>query len=306
MDTSARSGLRRVGHVDLMVDDRGREDSPVMVIAMGFSAQLGGVQFPDEFADALCARGWRVIRFDCRDIGLSTGFDDQPVDVDDVAARRAAGLVVDVPYTLIEMADDIAGIVRGLGDGIRVRLVGVSLGGLIVRWAAVRHPALVESLVVMMTPLGTPGPGPAALKNMRDKAVRRPKDEAIDHEIEMWRSFAGTGFPFDEAWVRRRVEFAYQRAYRPEAWLRQLAARMATPAITADQTSITVPTRVVHGDCDPVVPFAEGEALAAAIPGAEFVAFSGLGHELPPAAWPLLLDLVGAPIRSSEAHEPSR
>jgi pimeloyl-ACP methyl ester carboxylesterase len=141
---------------------------------------------------------------------------------------------------------------------------------------------------------------------MRGKAVRRPKDEAIDHEIEMWRSFAGTGFPFDETWVRRRVEFAYERAYRPEAWLRQLAARMATRPITTDQASITVPTRVVHGDCDPVVPFAEGEALAAAIPDAEFVAVSGLGHELPPAAWPLLLDLAGAPIRSTKVRQDSR
>lgn len=96
--------------------------------------------------------------------------------------------------------------------------------------------------------------------------------------------------------MRRRVEFAYDRAYRPEAMTRQLAARMATPPIIADQTSITVPTRVVHGDCDPVVPVAEGKSLAAAIPGAEFVLMPGLGHELPPAAWPQLLELVAAPL----------
>ena len=131
---------------------------------------------------------------------------------------------------------------------------------------------------------------------MRGRAVRRPRDAAIDHDVELWRSFAGTGFPFDEEWVRRRVEFAYERSYRPEAMTRQLAARMATPSITAEQTSITVPTRVVHGDCDPVVPVADGIALADAIPGAELVVIPGLGHELPPDAWPRLLDLVASPI----------
>jgi pimeloyl-ACP methyl ester carboxylesterase len=296
MDASVRVGLRHVGDVDLMVDDRGPEDAPTMVIALGFSAQLGGVMFPDDFADALSARNWRVVRFDCRDIGLSTGFDDFPVDLDVVAARVAAGEPVEVPYTLVHMADDIAGIVAGLGSRARVRLVGVSLGGLIVRWAAVRHPELVGSLVVLMSPLGTPGPGPAALRFMRAKAERRTRDAAIDHEVEMWRSYAGTAFPFDEGWVRRRVEFAYERSYRPEAMTRQLAARMATASITAEQPSISVPTRVVHGDCDPVVPVAEGIALGEAIPGAELVVIPGLGHELPPAAWPGLLDLVASPI----------
>ena len=298
MTATVRVGLRRVGDVDLMVDDRGREDSPPMVIACGFSGQLGGVPFPDEFADALCVRNWRVVRFDPRDIGLSTGFDDHPLDIDEVASRTAEGLPVDVPYTLLDMADDMAGVVRGLGDGVRVRLVGVSLGGLIARWVAVRHPELVESLVVMMSPLGTPGPGPAALKNMLAKAVRRPRDKAIDFDVEMWRTFAGTTFPFDEAWVRRRVKFAYERAYRPEAMVRQLAARMATRPITADQTSITVPTRVVHGDCDPVVPFEEGKTLADAIPSAEFVPIPGLGHELPPPAWPQLLEAIATPMGS--------
>jgi pimeloyl-ACP methyl ester carboxylesterase len=293
---SIRIGLRRVGDLDLMVDDRGREDAPAMVIAMGFSGQLGGVQFPDEFADALCARGWRVVRFDSRDIGLSTPFDDVPVDLDEIASRRAAGEPVAVPYTLIDMADDIAGIVHTLNARARVRLVGASLGGLIVRWAAVRHPELVGSLVVMMSPLGTPGPGPVALKNMRAKAQRRARDEAIELEVERCRSASGTAFPFDEAWTRNRVEFAYGRSYRPEAMARQLAARMATPSITDKQTSITAPTRIVHGDCDPSVPDADALALADAIPGAELVVIPGLGHELPPAAWPQLIELFAAPI----------
>jgi pimeloyl-ACP methyl ester carboxylesterase len=295
---TVRGGLRSVGAVNLMVDDRGSEDAPVIVIAVGFSAQIGGVPFPDEFVDALCVRGWRVVRFDYRDIGLSTSFDDSPVDLDDIATRCAAGQPVEVPYLLTDMADDIAGLVRSLGDGIRVRLVGFSLGGLIVRWVAVRHPELVNSQVVMMSPLGTPGPGPAALKFMRAKAVRRERADAIDNDIETWRSYAGTAFPFDEAWVRRRSEFAYDRAYRPEAMQRQLAARLATPPITGHQDSIDIPTRVVQGDCDPIIPVAEAVALADAIPGAELLVIPGLGHELPPAAWPLLQDAVTAPIES--------
>ena len=123
---------------------------------------------------------------------------------------------MEVPYTLIDMAEDIAGIVRSLGNRIPVRLVGVSLGGLIVRWVAVRHPELVESLVAMMSPLGAPGPGPAALQFMRAKAVRRARNDAIAHDVETWRSYAGTAFPFDEAWgAPPRAEFAYERATAP-------------------------------------------------------------------------------------------
>src|SRR5262249_11690115 len=114
-----RSGLRRVGDVDLMVDDRAPEDAPAIVMAFGFSGHLGGVQFPDEFADALCARNWRVVRFDPRDIGLSTPFDEYPIDIDEVASHIADGKSVEVPYTLIDMADDMAGVVRSLGDGVR-------------------------------------------------------------------------------------------------------------------------------------------------------------------------------------------
>ena len=290
MAPTVRGGTRRLGAVDLMVDDRGREDAPVIVIALGFSAQIGGVPFPDDFVDALCGRGWRVVRFDYRDIGLSTSFDDCPVDLDDIANRCAEGLPVQVPYLLTDMADDIAGLIHSLGRGVRARLVGFSLGGLIARWVAVRHPEVVNSLVVMMSPLGTPGPAPAALKFMRAKAIRRERTQAIDTDVETWRSYAGTAFPFDEAWVRQRVEFAYDRAYRPEAMQRQLAARLATPPITGHQDSLAVPTRVVQCDCDPIIPVAD------AIPGAELMVIPGLGHELPPAAWPLLQDAVTAPI----------
>ena len=292
-----RVGVRRVGDVDLMVDDRGSEDWPAIVIAVGFGEQLGSVEFPDDFADALCVRNRRVVRFDHRDVGLSSGFDDQPVDHVDVRSRVRAGQAVDVPYTLVDMADDVAGIIRSLGDR-PVRLVGVSMGGIIARWTAVRYPDLVDSLVLVMTSFdlrpteGLPAPDPTVVEKMVAKAERRDRAEAIEAAVEAWRSYAGTEFPFDEDWTRRRVTFAYDRSYRPEALARQLAAMAASPPIAPHHGTITAPTLIVQGDADPIIAPAHGIALAAAIPRASLEMIRGMGHELPPAAWPQLLDAV--------------
>jgi pimeloyl-ACP methyl ester carboxylesterase len=298
MAIPVRVGLRHVGDLDLMIDDRGREDCPVIVIAVGFGEQLGSVEFPEEFADALCARNWRVVRFDHRDVGLSTGFDDQPVDLVEVMSRLGSGQPVEVPYTFVDMAEDVAGIIRSLGDDVAVRLVGVSMGGVIARWTAVRYPELIDSLVLVMTPFdvqpaaGMPGPDPAVAQQMFSKTIRRNRSDAIQATVDTWRSYAGSAFPFDEASTRRRVEFAHDRSYRPEALVRQLAAMVASPPISPHHGAITAPTRVVLGDSDPLVPSAHGTALAKAIPQADLQIIPGMGHELPPAAWPQLLDAV--------------
>jgi pimeloyl-ACP methyl ester carboxylesterase len=298
MAIPVRVGLRRVGDLDLMIDDRGREDCPVIVIAVGFGEQLGSVEFPDEFADALCARNWRVVRFDHRDIGLSTGFDDQPVDLGEVMSRLASGQPAEVPYTPVDMADDVAGIVESLRIDVPVRLVGASMGGVIARWTTVRHPELIESVVLVMTPFdtqpvaGMPGPDPAVAQQMFSKTIRRNRRDAVQTTVDTWRSYAGSAFPFDEAWTRRRVAFAHDRSYRPEALVRQLAAMVASPPISPHHGAITARTRIVLGDCDPLIPSAHGTALAAAIPQADLQLISGMGHELPPAAWPQLLDAV--------------
>jgi pimeloyl-ACP methyl ester carboxylesterase len=304
MSTSVRLGLCRVGDLDLMVDDRGREDDPALVIALGFGQQLGGVEFPDEFADALCLRGWRVVRFDHRDIGLSTGFDDQPVDLVELMSRRAGGQSIEVPYTLVDMADDVAGVIQGLGDKQRVRLLGVSMGGIIARWTAVRYPELIDSLVLVMSafdvqlPDGMPGSDPAVVEQMLSATGRRSRGDAIDATVDTWRSYGGSGFPFDEAWTRLRVAFAHDRSYRPEANLRQYAAVIASPPIAPHHGSIASPTRIVLGDSDPLVPVAHGIALADEIPEADLRIIPGMGHELPPALWPQLLNAIVAPTGS--------
>jgi pimeloyl-ACP methyl ester carboxylesterase len=219
-------------------------------------------------------------------------------------SRRASGEPAEVPYTLVEMADDVAGIIRSLGDAAPVRLVGVSMGGLIARWTAVRHPELIDSLVLVMSafdtqlPEGMPGSDPAVAQKMLSKTVRRPRRDAIQATVETWRSYAGSAFSFDEAWTRRRVSFAHDRAYRPEALLRQIAAVVASPPISSHHGAITAPTRIVLGDADPLIPSAHGTALAEAIRGADLRIIPGMGHELPPDAWPQLLDAVTRPIDS--------
>jgi pimeloyl-ACP methyl ester carboxylesterase len=302
MSASVRVGLRRIGALDLMVDDRGRDDDAILVIVVGFDQQLGGVECPDEFADALCDRGWRVVRFDHRDIGLSTGFDDQRVDVDAIMAARATGRSVEVPYTLVDMAGDVAGIIGSLEHDAHVRLMGVSMGGIIARWRAVRYPELIDSLVLVMRafdtqlPKGMPGPDPNVVAQTRPTAVRRSRRDAIEATMETWRSFAGSRFAFDEEWTRRRVTFAYNRSYRPDARSRQYAAVLGSPPVAPHLGSIGARTRIVLGDSDPLVPVAQGIALSERIPGAELRIVPGLGHELPPAAWPQLLELISSPI----------
>jgi pimeloyl-ACP methyl ester carboxylesterase len=309
MSTSARIGLRRVRDLELMVDDRGREDDPALVIVLGFGQQLGGVECPDDFADALCARGWRVVRFDHRDIGLSTSFDDQPVDLVEVMSKRQAGQPVEVPYTLADMADDVAGIIRSLGEDVRVRLMGVSMGGIIARWTAISRPELVEDLVLVMSafdtylPKGMPASDPEVVAQTGPAAVRQSRHDAIEANVNTWRLFAGSGFAFDEEWTRRRVTFAYDRSYRPDAILREYAAVLASPPVAPHLGLIGAPTRIVQGDADPLVPVEHGTALADQIPGAELCIIPGMGHELPPAAWPQLLDAIAGPIGpSSRTH----
>jgi pimeloyl-ACP methyl ester carboxylesterase len=145
---------------------------------------------------------------------------------------------------------------------------------------------------------GMPNADPAVVQQMYSRMGRQERAEAIDAKVDGWRSFAGTASPFDETWIRRRVTFAYDRAYRPEAVTRQMAAVLGSPSIASHHRSISAPTRVVLGDVDPLVPLAQGTALAAAIQTAELSVVPGMGHELPPALWPQLLDAISSPIRS--------
>jgi pimeloyl-ACP methyl ester carboxylesterase len=260
-----------------------------LLLVQGLGAQLISVE--DGLCQELASRGFLVLRYDNRDAGLSTWFDDAgPVNLASIWAGDHATLA----YTLEDMADDAAAVLDAAGVAA-AHIAGISLGGMIAQLLATRHPARVRSLASIMSTTG-------------DRAVGRPSGEAasvllsampaereafIEQVVANARAIsAGTAFPFDEEAVRRGAARGYDRAYHPKGTGRQFAAILAAGDRTAALGQIRVPTVVVHGDEDQVIGISGGEATAAAIPGARLLVVPGLGHELPPGFWPALADAL--------------
>jgi pimeloyl-ACP methyl ester carboxylesterase len=278
-------------------DDRGPGDAEVVVLLAGGGEQIGSVEFPEDFCDALAGRGFRVLRMDTRDAGLSTDFPDHPVDLGAILAAHASSAAFSVPYTLADMADDVAGLLDALGI-LRAHLLGASLGGLTARLVAIRHPTRVKSLTLVMTGCGAlPGeadidlpPDPDLWAMMLRMTERVDRAEAITRLVETWRALWGPGAPFDEPCVRSQVAAAHDRSYRPEGIARQIAAVVATPGLFAAQSRIRAPTVVVHGASDRLLPVEHARLTAGAIPGARLRVIEGMGHEMAPRTWPELIE----------------
>jgi pimeloyl-ACP methyl ester carboxylesterase len=275
--------------IEIEYEEFGASQDPLIILIAGFGEQMGGVEFPSDFCQDLSSKGLRVVRFDNRDVGLSTHF---------TATVSESGIA---PYTLVDMSDDVVGLVAPLGVDA-THLVGASMGGYIARWMAIRHPALVRSLSLIMTPRGAKRgteahePAPQALERMLGKAQAGDRKAAVTAYVEAWRSYNGPRFPFDETWVRRCGEYTYDRAYDPSGVARQFAAIIDSPELLDAQAGITCPTVVIHGDADPLVGVDHAREIASRISGARLKLISGMGHEMPRQAWPELfaaiLDIV--------------
>nr|WP_275585735.1 alpha/beta fold hydrolase [Geodermatophilus sabuli] len=265
-------------------------------MVMGLATQMIG--WPDEFCRGLADRGLFVVRFDNRDIGLSTHLDDAGAP-DMGALLTGSG---SAPYALADMADDTAGLLDALGlDSAHV--VGASMGGMIAQLLAIRHPARVRSLTSIMSTTGDPAVGTPAEAAMgvllAPPAVDR--DGAVQRAVDTYRVIGSPGFEFDEASVRDRAGLSFDRRHNPAGVARQLAAILTTSDRTADLGSVAVPTLVVHGAQDPLVQVSGGRATAAAIPGADLHVVEGMGHDLPRAVWPELTDRIVALVEGTEA-----
>jgi pimeloyl-ACP methyl ester carboxylesterase len=257
---------------------------------MGLGSQL--IAWPVPFCERLVDRGFFVIRFDNRDVGLSTKCTDGPPP--DLFAAFT-GDHSSASYTLEDMADDAVGLLDAIGVG-SAHVVGVSMGGMIAQTIAIRHPARVRSLASIMSTTGAPEglvpTGEALSALLRPPATTR--DEAVAGSIEASHVIGSTGFALDEAWLRERAERAYDRCYDPAGTIRQLIAIQASGDRTAALQQLDVPTVVIHGSVDPLVPPMGGELTAKAIPGAHHVVVAGMGHDLPEGAWPVLIDAIVA------------
>ncbi|HVV24448.1 MAG TPA: alpha/beta hydrolase [Pseudonocardiaceae bacterium] len=273
--------------IELEYDTFGDPAHPPLVLVMGLGAQM--IDWPEDFARQIAGHGFHVIRYDNRDAGLSTWLDDLPVP-DLQAVLTGTGTA---PYSLADMADDLAGLLDAL-DIRAAHVVGASMGGMIAQRFVIDHPSRVRSLTSIMSTTGDPSVGnptpEATAVLLRPPAPTR--ELAIEATIAGARVIGSTGFPVTDEYLRERATASYDRAYHPAGGTRQLAAILTTPDRTADLGRVMVPTVVVHGEADPLIDVSGGKATAAAIPGADLVVVPGMGHDLPTGAWPQVIDAI--------------
>jgi pimeloyl-ACP methyl ester carboxylesterase len=279
--------------IALAYETFGEEGRPPVLLVMGLGVQMIG--WPDDFCRAL-AVGRRVARFDNRDVGESQWLEGQ-VDL----AACAAGDTSSAVYTLDDMADDAIGLLDAL-DLDSAHVVGASMGGMIAQALAIRHPDRVRSLTSMMSTTGEPGiaqPTEAATAVLLAPPAAS-RDEAMERAVAAGRVIGSPGLPRDEDGVRDRAGRAWDRGLNPSGFARQLGAIYASGDRTEGLRGLDVPTLVVHGEDDPLVPLPGGRATAAAIRGAELWTVPGMGHDLPRAVWPELIARVGALVDAAD------
>jgi pimeloyl-ACP methyl ester carboxylesterase len=274
--------------IELEYDEFGDPGATPLLLIMGFSAQM--TYWHEDFCRGIADRGYRVIRFDNRDVGLSSRITDAPAP--DIAAA-IGGDTSSAGYTLDDMADDAAGLLDFLGIE-RAHVVGASMGGMIAQLVACRHPEKVLSLCSIMSTTGDQEVGQASDEAMAALLTPPPQsaEEAADRGWAVSNVIGSTGFPRDEAEVRARSAQAWERSHDPMGVARQLVAILASADRTPVLCDVTVPTVVIHGSVDPLVHPSGGEATAKAIPGSELVVVEGMGHDMPQGAWPQIIDAL--------------
>jgi len=285
-----------VNDIDICYESFGPDDAPPLLLVMGLGAQL--TLWSTGFISELLERGFRVIRFDNRDVGLSTKTAGDPPDVMALYAQSMAGEPVEAPYTLTTMAADAVGLLDALGISA-AHIVGASMGGMIVQMMAIEHPERVLSLTSIMSTTGASDVGQPDAAAIGALLTPPPTDRngAIEANITTSRIICGP--LFDETEARGRAIEAYDRCFHPAGSAFQIAAIAATGDRTERLGAVKVPTLVVHGREDSLITLSGGEATAAAIPGADLVVFGQMGHDIPDVYWSQLADAIfGTAIRA--------
>lgn len=285
----------QAGAVALEYEEFGDRDAPAILLITGLGGQL--IDWPVAFCRSLAAEGFRVIRFDNRDTGLSDGFDD--AGVPDLTALLSAGAGA-VPYGLSDLAGDSVGLLDALGIG-SAHLVGGSMGGMIAQLIAVEHPTRTRSLVSIMSTTGDPtvGQSPPELIAALAASSAEGREAVIEQAVSMLRSIGSEGVPEEE--IRTVAAARYDRAHRPDGVTRQLAAVLTSVDRSALLAKVTAPATVIHGEADRLVDISGGRATALAIPGAEFLAIPDMAHDLPRAAFSPIIAAVVATARRADA-----
>jgi pimeloyl-ACP methyl ester carboxylesterase len=273
--------------ITLCYEPFGSPGDPPALLIMGLGTQM--VAWHEDFCRDLAARGYYVVRFDNRDIGRSTHVGGPPPTITQLLLRskRAAR------YTLADMADDAAGLLRELGLS-PAHVIGASMGGMIAQTLAARHPEQVRSLTSIMSNTGALSNGQPALRLYPFFLRRRPvgHDEYVAHFARLFAAIGSTGLPRDPGEIRALAGISYERDHDIAGPGRQLAAIIASGDRTRELRKVVAPTLVVHGTADPLVSPSGGRATARAIKGAKLMNVAGMGHDLPRAVWPRLIDAI--------------
>jgi pimeloyl-ACP methyl ester carboxylesterase len=278
----------RVGDVELYYEVRRTGDEPLLMLICGLGGQV--TSWDEGFCDDLRERGFGLLLFDNRDTGLSTSFDE--AGTPEIDLSPGAGPPV-VPYTLLDMADDAAGLLEAIGiDSVHV--AGISMGGMIAQQLAISDPQRVLSLCSIMSAPSAQDVG--AMSDAVIDVLLTPsppgRDEFLDSQEKVWKTIGSPGFPFNAERIRDKAAVAYDRSFLPEGVSRQLAAILVSPSRTEDLRNVKVPTLVIHGDSDPLISPDGGRATAAAVPGSRLVIIPGMGHDLNPEVWSEIADAI--------------
>jgi len=273
--------------ITLCYETFGEPANPTALLIMGLGTQM--IAWQEDFCGELAARGLYVVRFDNRDIGRSTHVPGRPPTVAQLLrrSRRAAR------YTLGDMADDAVGLLSEL-ELAPAHVVGASMGGMIAQTIAARHPEMVRSLVSIMSNTGSIRSGQPALRVYPVLLRRAPRerDAFVAHMERVFAAIGSPALPRDPQDIRMIASVSYERDHDPAGPGRQLAAIIAAGDRTPELGRITAPTLVIHGSADPLVAPSGGRATARAIPAARLLSIDGMGHDLPRAAWPQLIDAI--------------
>jgi pimeloyl-ACP methyl ester carboxylesterase len=274
----------------------GPADGPVLLMIHGVGAQL--VRWPQALCGAFERKGFRTLRLDNRDIGLSTHIDAPVPDIAAVVEARRQGREPELPYTLSDMAADTVGLLDALGIG-RAHVLGVSLGGMVAQVMAIEHPARVRSLNIFMSQSGNPGLAPSkpeaiAILSRRAPDPHEDREGYLRHQVELNRVLGSPDYPASETELRTFATLAAGRAWNPAGPARQLAAARGAADRRPALRTLPIPTLVVHGVEDPLIPVEHGADIARAIKGAWLLELNGMGHDLPAELTDLFVSAVSA------------
>ncbi len=291
--------------IDIEYESFGREGDPTILLIMGFAAQM--TMWQQALCEQLAAKGFRVIRFDNRDIGLSTHLSHLPApNPGEVMAKRMSGQPVEVPYQLDDMAADAAALLKALGIK-SAHIVGASMGGMIAQLVAINHPDVTKSLLSIMSTTGRsdlPPAKPEAMAALITPPASDGRADRIAAGLNVVKTLGSPGYPGTEEELLASVSAAIDRApYDPDGIARQMGAIVAAMPRNEALKTLRCPAMVLHGADDPIIPVEAGKDTAASIPGCQLVIVPGMAHDFTNAILPVYLRHIGDFVAGVEAKK---